>query len=72
MPRIAMEKDNAERESREKETKILNLQRALEELTDRAEQLERVKTAQARELEDLVSSKDDVGKNVSSRTVVFN
>jgi septal ring factor EnvC (AmiA/AmiB activator) len=69
VPRIAMEKDSAERESREKETKILNLQRQLEEMQDRTEQLERIKQQQARELEDLVSSKDDVGKNVSLSSI---
>lgn len=63
--RLLQEKDSAEKESREKETKILNLQRELEEVQDRFEQLERQKTAQQRELEDLYSTKDDVGKNVS-------
>ena len=62
--RVAMERDNLERLGREKETKILNLTRNMDELQERVEQLERSKTQQARELEDLVSSKDDVGKNV--------
>lgn len=66
MFRLQQERDNAEKESREKETKILNLNRELEELKDRMEQIERQKTAQQRELEDLYSSKDDVGKNVRS------
>ena len=64
-PRLQQERDSAERESREKETKILSLNRELDEIRDRLEQVERQKAAQARELEDLVSSKDDVGKNVS-------
>ena len=63
--RLQQERDTAEKESRDKETKILNLNRELEELRDRLEQVERQKNAQQRELEDLVSSKDDVGKNVS-------
>ena len=53
-----------ERESREKETRILNLTRDLEDLRDRLEESERQKQQQARELEDIVSHKDDVGKNV--------
>ncbi|XP_012936861.1 myosin-10 isoform X4 [Aplysia californica] len=62
--RLGLERDTAEKESREKETKILNLQRLLDELQERADQLDRAKQQQARELEDLISSKDDVGKNV--------
>ena len=61
-----MERDSAERESREKETKILNLTRELEELRDRLDEVERLRLTQQRELEDLMSSKDDVGKNVST------
>lgn len=64
--RLALEKDNLEKESRDKETKILNLTRNLDESQERIEQLERLRQQQARELEDLVSSKDDVGKNVST------
>lgn len=60
-----MEKDAAERESREKETRILNLTRELQELQDKLEDVERIRQQQQRELEDLMSSKDDVGKNVS-------
>lgn len=60
-----MERDQAERDNRERETKILNLTRELDEMQERLEDLERIKLSQARELEDLVSSKDDVGKNVS-------
>ena len=60
-----MERDNAERESREKETKILNQTRELDELRDRVEEVERLRTTQARELDDLMSSKDDAGKSVS-------
>ena len=63
--RLAMERDSVERESREKETKILSLSRELEDLRDRVEEAERLRLQQARELEDIMSSKDDVGKNVS-------
>ena len=64
--RLALERDQAERENRDKETKILNLSREVEEAKERIEELDRVRLSQARELEDLVSSKDDVGKNVRS------
>ena len=59
-----MEKDAAERESREKETRILNLTRELQELQDKLEDVERQRLQQQRELEDLMSSQDDVGKSV--------
>ena len=59
------ERDNIERESREKETRILSFVRQLDELRDRLAESERVKSQQQRELDDLMSSKDDVGKNVS-------
>jgi len=59
-----MEKDAVERESREKETKILSLNRLLEELKDRLTESERIRTQQQKELDDVMSSKDDVGKNV--------
>jgi len=65
VPRLQEEKEAAERESREKETKILNLQRELEEQHDKLEAVERQKISQQRELEDLYSTKDDVGKSVS-------
>jgi len=62
--RLAAERDNAEKESRDKETKVLNLLRQLDELRDRLAESDRIKIQQQRELDDLVSSKDDVGKNV--------
>ena len=66
-----MEKDAAERESREKETRILNLSREFQELQDKLEDTDRSRLQQQRELEDLMSSKDDVGKNVSIRAVIW-
>ena len=63
--RLALERDQAERDSRDKETRILNLSRELEDAHVRIEDLDRQRASQARELDDLVSSKDDVGKNVS-------
>ncbi|XP_061088261.1 myosin-11a isoform X1 [Conger conger] len=62
--KFADERDRAEAEAREKETKALSLARALEEAQDSREELERVNKALRTEMEDLVSSKDDVGKSV--------
>uniref|UniRef100_A0A7N6AE76 Myosin, heavy chain 11a, smooth muscle n=1 Tax=Anabas testudineus TaxID=64144 RepID=A0A7N6AE76_ANATE len=62
--KYAEERDRAEAEAREKETKALSLGRALEEAQDAREELERANKALRTEMEDLISSKDDVGKNV--------
>lgn len=64
--KYADERDRAEAEAREKETKALSLARALEESQDGREELERINRTLKAEMEDLVSSKDDVGKSVSS------
>lgn len=63
--KYADERDRAEAEAREKETRALSLARALEEAQDSREELERANKALRMEMEDLISSKDDVGKNVS-------
>uniref|UniRef100_H3D8H9 Myosin, heavy chain 10, non-muscle n=1 Tax=Tetraodon nigroviridis TaxID=99883 RepID=H3D8H9_TETNG len=62
--RYAEERDHAEAEAREKETKTLSMARALEEALDAKEELERLNKQLRAEMEDLMSSKDDVGKNV--------
>uniref|UniRef100_A0A8C4I0V5 Myosin-10 n=1 Tax=Dicentrarchus labrax TaxID=13489 RepID=A0A8C4I0V5_DICLA len=62
--RYAEERDRAEAEAREKETKALSLTRALDEALEAKEELERVNKQLRAEMEDLMSSKDDVGKNV--------
>uniref|UniRef100_A0AAQ5X7V8 Myosin-9 n=1 Tax=Amphiprion ocellaris TaxID=80972 RepID=A0AAQ5X7V8_AMPOC len=62
--RYAEERDRAEAEAREKETKALALTRELESLMDIKEELDRNNKLLRAEMEDLVSSKDDVGKNV--------
>nr|XP_048688488.1 myosin-10-like isoform X2 [Caretta caretta] len=62
--RHAEERDRAEAEAREKETKVLSLSRALEETLELREELDRQNKQLRAELDDLVSSKDDVGKNV--------
>jgi Myosin tail len=62
--RLASERDSAERDSRDKETRILNLSRQLEELQSHLAEVERASQQQQSELSELMSSKDDVGKNV--------
>ncbi|XP_068097118.1 myosin-10-like isoform X5 [Hyperolius riggenbachi] len=62
--RYAEERDRAEAEAREKETKVLSLSRALEEALDIKDELDRQNKLLRAEMDDLVSSKDDVGKNV--------
>ncbi|CAM9308132.1 myosin-10-like isoform X2 [Lampetra fluviatilis] len=62
--RYAEERDRAEADAREKETKALSLARALEEAMESKGELERSNKQLRAEMEDLVSSKDDVGKSV--------
>ncbi|XP_067859325.1 myosin-11-like isoform X2 [Heptranchias perlo] len=62
--KFADERDRAEADAREKETKALSLTRALDEALASKDDLERVNKQLRAEMEDLVSSKDDVGKNV--------
>lgn len=61
---FAEERDKAEAEAREKETKALTLARELEDLTNIKDDLDRANKLLKAEMEDLVSSKDDVGKSV--------
>ncbi len=63
---MILERDTAERDIRDKETKILNLTRQLEELKNHLADVERASLQQQTELSELMSSKDDVGKNVST------
>uniref|UniRef100_A0A8C1NS27 Myosin-9 n=1 Tax=Cyprinus carpio TaxID=7962 RepID=A0A8C1NS27_CYPCA len=62
--RYAEERDRAEAEAREKETRVLALARELEALRDLKDELDRTNKLLRAEMEDLVSSKDDVGKSV--------
>ncbi|XP_049740286.1 myosin-9 isoform X1 [Elephas maximus indicus] len=62
--KYAEERDRAEAEAREKETKALSLARALEETSEQKAELERLNKQFRTEMEDLMSSKDDVGKSV--------
>uniref|UniRef100_A0A8C1XMR4 Myosin-9 n=1 Tax=Cyprinus carpio TaxID=7962 RepID=A0A8C1XMR4_CYPCA len=58
--RYAEERDRAEAEAREKETRMLALSRELESLSDLKDELDRTNKLLRAEMEDLVSSKDDV------------
>ncbi|XP_062891372.1 myosin-10-like isoform X2 [Mobula hypostoma] len=62
--RHAEERDRAEAESRERETRLLSMGRALEEAQEGRAEAERISKQLRAEMEELVSSKDDVGKNV--------
>ena len=69
--RYAEERDRAEAEAREKDTKALAMARALEETLEAKEELERFNKQLRTEMEDLMSSKDDVGKSVSRAPAVL-
>uniref|UniRef100_A0A4W4HTS8 Myosin-9 n=1 Tax=Electrophorus electricus TaxID=8005 RepID=A0A4W4HTS8_ELEEL len=62
--RYAEERDRAEAEAREKETRALALTRELEAIMDQRVEMDRTNKLLRAEMEDLVSSKDDVGKSV--------
>ncbi|KAM9779779.1 LOW QUALITY PROTEIN: myosin-14-like [Neosynchiropus ocellatus] len=62
--KFAEERDRAEADAREKETRVLALTRALEENQDALEETEKMVKLLRLEIEDLICSKDDVGKNV--------
>ncbi|XP_052475312.1 myosin-10-like isoform X2 [Carassius gibelio] len=62
--RLLEERDRAEAESREKETRFLSLSRALQEATEQRDELERTNKQLRLEMEQLVNVQDDVGKNV--------
>ncbi|XP_058848311.1 myosin-10-like isoform X1 [Acipenser ruthenus] len=62
--RYAEERDRAEAEAREKETKAMALTRTLDEALEAKEEFERLNKQLRTEMEDLMSSKDDVGKSV--------
>ncbi|XP_053090908.1 myosin-10 isoform X2 [Pangasianodon hypophthalmus] len=62
--RLAEERDRAEAESREKETRFLALSRALQEASEQRDELERANKQLRLDMEQLVNAQDDVGKNV--------
>lgn len=62
--KFAEERDRAEAEAREKETRVLALARAFQENQIALEEAEKSMKALRGEMEDIISSKDDVGKSV--------
>ncbi|XP_049575497.1 myosin-9 [Syngnathus scovelli] len=62
--RYAEERDKAEADAREKDTRALMLARELETITDMKDEVDRTNKLLKAEMDDLVSSKDDVGKSV--------
>uniref|UniRef100_A0A8C6LNT5 Myosin-10-like n=1 Tax=Nothobranchius furzeri TaxID=105023 RepID=A0A8C6LNT5_NOTFU len=62
--RLAEERDKAEADNREKETRCLSLSRSLQEVQDQRDELERINKQLRQEMEQLVNQQDDVGKNV--------
>ncbi|XP_061839949.1 myosin-9-like isoform X2 [Nerophis lumbriciformis] len=62
--RYADERDKAEADAREKDTRALTLARELDTMTDIKDELDRANKMLKAEMDDLVSSKDDVGKSV--------
>lgn len=60
----AMDRDNAERDARQNETKVISLSHELEELQEKLAESERLRKAAQNELEAMMESKDDFGKNV--------
>lgn len=64
--KFAEERDRAEAEAREKETRVLALARALHDNQMALEEAEKSVKALRGDMEDIISSKDDVGKSVSA------
>merc|ERR1719259_849643 len=62
--RCVQEKEISEREGREKDTKILSLNRSIEELQDRLEEVDSARKKLQIELDDLVSTRGTADKNV--------
>lgn len=63
--RNARERDTAESRARQSETKALSLSRELEEVQEKLVESERSRKQLQAALDNLMESKDDVGKNVS-------
>lgn len=68
---MAIERDTAEREAREKETRVLSLTRELDELMVKVEELERGKRTLQNELDELINNQGTADKNVSSFKNIF-
>lgn len=64
---MAIERDTAEREAREKETRVLSLTRELDELMVKVEELERGKRTLQNELDELINNQGTADKNVRTQ-----
>ena len=62
--RLAEERDRAEAENREKETRFLSASRSLQEASEQRDELERTNKQLRLDMEQLVNQQDDVGKSV--------
>ncbi|XP_024223619.1 myosin heavy chain, non-muscle isoform X2 [Bombus impatiens] len=60
----AEQRDVAEREAREKETRVLSLTRELDEMNEKVEELERIRRGLQSELDELVNNQGTADKNV--------
>lgn len=68
---MVIERDTAEREAREKETRVLSLTRELDELMVKVEELERGKRTLQNELDELINNQGTADKNVSLKDFYF-
>lgn len=64
---ITLERDAAEREAREKETRVLSLTRELDDFMEKIEELERSKRQLQAELDELVNNQGTTDKSVSTK-----
>lgn len=62
--KMQADRDQLEKESREKETKIINMTKQLDDLRDKFAELERLRSTQQKELDEVMATKDDTGKYV--------
>lgn len=69
---MVIERDTAEREAREKETRVLSLTRELDELMVKVEELERGKRTLQNELDELINSQGTADKNVCCQNYLIN
>lgn len=62
--KMQADRDQLEKEAREKETKIINMTKQLDDLRDKFAELERLRSTQQKELDEVMATKDDTGKYV--------
>ncbi len=69
--KMALERDSHAQDSRDRETKILSLINELETFREQFEESERTRRMLQIELDESVSTKDDVGKSVRAFNQTF-